>query len=343
MKYFDKILDLDRSYLILPLVLVLGFAVFQVSSMGALSFSDTTSPSFESCKVNDQGDITICNDEFSQGVINKFFSGFGESTVEASGDTEFWVRVEYVDDYGDDFSPQFNYLFEQDYLDENGRQEFNEDNDRTNLDMDDVVWNNTVKSSLEMASTCSMQVRPSTEGEVVYRYEDNGDVKTVRYHEDWWADEPDRYRNINKWMDRVNVEASEIRFTKYNMYCKFDFEEIMNKGAEHTPFHSLTADDLTIKPDNYGDGYSRLNVDFELDADGDGVLAANDKCSQTVDLGYGIDGDGCAYKDADGDGVFNRNDEAPNTPGSNLDGTPTLTEKVVQIFVSNWMQGEPLF
>ena len=48
------------------------------------------------------------------------------------------------------------------------------------------------------------------------------------------------------------------------------------------------------------------------DADGDGVVDANDKCPNTP-AGTAVDASGCP-KDSDGDGVLDANDKCPNTP-----------------------------
>lgn len=58
------------------------------------------------------------------------------------------------------------------------------------------------------------------------------------------------------------------------------------------------------------------------DADGDGVIDANDRCPGTP-MGDRVDASGCSLpKDADGDGVVDANDKCPNTPaGDKVDAT----------------------
>lgn len=323
-----------RMFLAFAGVAALGFTA--VYGFNSLSVTDTSRPSFEHCSVNKQGSITGCSNDFSQGRIDGLLS-YGETNVEAGGGGKFWVKVDYVKKGGDGFAPHFTYLFKERYLKESSQEKLSENPVITEFTMNDIKWSNDLRESLESGTVCSMQARPSTEGAVWYRYGTGDNVQRVKYHEDWYVDEPNEYRNIDKWLDTVSITADKVRFTKNDMYCRFDFEEIMEKGAEYTPFHSVRAfGPFTLKSDNYGDGYSKLSVDFEADSDGDGVINARDACPDVAGTV-----DGCL--DSDGDGVTDDKDAAPNTPGSNSDGTPTLTEKIVQFFVSGWMQGEPLF
>ena len=91
-----------------------------------------------------------------------------------------------------------------------------------------------------------------------------------------------------------------------------------------------------------------------LDADGDGVVDANDLCPNT-DVGATVDADGCASNqlDDDGDQVMNDVDTCPNTPSgetvdangcslsqldSDGDGVSDADDVRTQLPVQRWMQ-----
>jgi hypothetical protein len=233
------------------------------------------------CEYDTEGNIFgRCDLQSNSDNLHKFRSSFSHNEVKASGDTKFWIEIEQIQDGADnEFAPQLQWLQKNGYI-----KEYALDEPVSDLDMHEIIWNSDVKQGLKSGTACSAKLRPGTDGEVVYKWMENGEVNTQLYHEDWYVDDS-RYRDIDYlFSGPVEVEATDIRFTNYHMYCEFDFDEVVNKGAEHTPFYSWTGDTIHMGGDDRDEGYAYINVNFGMDTDLDGVLDSEDNCPETPGL-----------------------------------------------------------
>lgn len=284
----------------------------------SLSFTDVDSiPHFDDCDLDEMYNIESCNQ--GDEIVDNIGSGWGSDFSKENGG--FWVGIDDTEENGESQHPAVLWLRD------NGFQT-NEQARVDDLEISDMRFDSVVQNSLEQASSCRLTADVASHGEFT--------VETTEESQQY-NDEPDfDERQAGELMQSpVTVESTKIRVTEDNVFCKFDMAEIIDEGMElDGEFVSWSGRNPVIGDEIGSSG--DIQMDFSVDSDGDGFLESVDNCPETSGTIKGC-------KDSDGDGVADPNDVAPDTPGSGVDGSPTLKERIVQIFFDGWMEGEPLF
>lgn len=272
------------------LIVLLGFlAVNPV--IGSLADGDHRGITLRNCElssgysqISDRCDLNYNKPDF-RNMGQGGFSGW-DVYVHKDGNTNFRVEVGDVDAFGgEEFAPHTLFLANNGYLNQNGEEELQQDGSYENIDIqNEIAWNSDVKSALEAGTSCSVRIQPYSMSEVVYTWNDSREVKTQKYHEDWYSHEPD-YRDFRNFFPQpVTLEAGDITIKEHSLWCQFDFKEMMDKGAEHGNMVEFKSDRLEAGGDDSQEGYAKINVNFAMDTDLDGVIDLEDDCPETPGL-----------------------------------------------------------
>ena len=256
------------------IVIISGATVF--FTQGSLVGDNHRGIALKNCNIDSNYNINDrCNLDYNNPDFHNMGGNGWDVYVHKDGNTQFSVEVDYLRHLGEDFSPPLPYLANNGYLNEDGQEDVQEDGDIGNVRMDDIKWNSEVKRSLQSGTQCSVRIQPYSISEVVYTWNESGEVKTQKYHEDWG----DEYRDFDYFFpDKVTLQAEKVIVNEHSTYCVFDFKEMVDKGAEHSNMVEFKAGRLEAGGDDYNEGYAKINVNWGMDDDLDGIRNENDKC-----------------------------------------------------------------
>ena len=268
------------------------------------SFAYDHSPRFSDCPTEeDTGDIVgSCPEQW--GDIDKFargeITGYKDGEVVSS---HFWVEISDVKAGEEEKAPQFWWLYYNDYLTEDGREEVNEGDfpDDVDVTYGDLKWNGDLREKLEAGTICRATIQPESRGYLDITTTEaeslNTDVNDANWNNqdddgDGQVDEGFQMYNDEPDSDEIyvsnivpnpkEVTADKIEIRENSMRCRFDFTEIMNKGMElDGKFIEWDGREPVIGGDDGDEGMTSFNVDFGLDSDLDGFRDENDECPET--------------------------------------------------------------
>ena len=252
---------------------------------GTLTDGDHRGITLKNCPVDNNFDINDRCDLDSNNPDFDNMGSFGDVNVHKDGNTNFRVEVDYLRHIGEDFAPQLPYLANNGYLTESGREDVQDEGSIEDVRMrNDIVWNSDVRKALGAGTSCSVRIQPYSISEVVYTWNDSGELRTQRYHEDWHAGNSE-YRDFRHFFpNKVTLQAEDVTIRKHSLWCQFDFKEMMDKGAEHSNMVEFEAGRLEAGGDDSDEGYAKINVNFGMDTDLDGEIDGEDYCPETPGL-----------------------------------------------------------
>jgi len=265
-------------------ILLFGFLAFN-PIQGTLTDGGHRGITLKNCPVDNNFDINDRCDLDSNNPDFDNMGSFGDVNVHKDGNTNFQMEVDYLRHIGEDFAPQLPYLANNGYLTESGQEDVQEEGSIEDVRMrNDIVWNSDVRKALEAGTSCSVRIQPYSISEVVYTWNDSGELRTQRYHEDWHAGNSE-YRDFRHFFpNKVTLQAEDVTIRKHSLWCQFDFKEMMDKGAEHSNMVEFEAGRLEAGGDDSNEGYAKINVDFGMDTDLDGEIDGEDYCPETPGL-----------------------------------------------------------
>jgi len=269
------------------LILLLGVLAINPIE-GSLVGDNHRGITLANCPVTNNYNINSrCNLDFNQPEFRNMGNYRWDVKVHKDGNTDFQVEVDYLRHLGEDLDPHVPYLANNGYLTEYGREEVKEDGSIEDVDADEVKWDSEIKESLEAGTSCSVTIQPYAQDEIVYTWNDSGELRTQKYHEDWHTDDSS-YRDIDHFFpQKVTLQAEDVTIRKHSLWCQFDFKEVMDKGAEHSnmvEFKAGTYRGLLAGGDDSDEGYAKINVQYNFDTDLDGVIDPEDDCPETPGL-----------------------------------------------------------
>lgn len=241
-------------FAVLVLFLLMTVTAF-IFVQGSISPNDVR-PKYSDCITDSQGNIPSCTWDDEQ--VSDLQNGFTSDTA------KFRVRISDVETHDESQAPYVLWLWKNDY-----RVPYNGEDFQNRIDdvgPEDVNRSKKVIESLEMASTCSLNVDVASHGETTVTTSTESQV---------YNDEPDTDERHSKHImpEAVTVEADSIDVRKRYVICRFDMAEILDSGMELSgEFEEWSGRDPVVG-DMEG-ASSAVSLSYSVDSNGDGVLDA---------------------------------------------------------------------